>query len=88
MTIGKLYSYDDEFTIEVDYILHERSEQGWWGELTLTEYRRLSDGDGYLIILNDGRKGRCFLKKRINKAVHGLLPLYCYHFRGNGPLEG
>ncbi len=87
MTIGRLHSYDEEFTVDVDYTLHERSEQGWWGELNLTEYRRLRDGDGYLIILDDGRKGRCFLKKRINKAVHGLLPLYCYHFRGNGPLE-
>ena len=87
MTIGRLHSYDEEFTVDVDYILHERSEQGWWGELTLTEYRRLRDGDGYLITLEDGRSGRCFLKKRVNKAVHGLLPLYCYHFRGNGSLE-
>ncbi|MFC1865618.1 hypothetical protein ACFLYB_02760 [Chloroflexota bacterium] len=87
MAIGRLFSYDEEFNVEIDFRLHDNSEQGWWGELTLTEYRRLKDGDGYLIILDDGRKGRCLLRKRVNKAVRGLLPLYCYHFRGNGPLE-
>ena len=87
MTIGKLIAYDGEFAAEVNYRLFEGSEQGWWGELTLTEYRRLRDGDGYIIELDDGRKGRCFLRKKVNKAVHGLLPLYCYHFRGNGLLE-
>ena len=87
MAIGRLFSYDEEFNVEIDYRLYNNSEQGWWGELTLTEYRRLKDGDGYLIMLDNGRKGRCLLRKRVNKAVHGLLPLYCYHFRGNGPLE-
>ena len=87
MAIGKLIAYDGDFMAEVNYRLFEGSEQGWWGELTLTEYRRLRDGDGYIIELDDGRKGRCFLRKKVNKAVHGLLPLYCYHFRGNGLLE-
>ena len=87
MASGKLLSYDGEAIIGVDYRLHDNSDSGWWGELTLTEYMRLSDGDGYILELEDGRRGGCFLRKKVNKAVHGLLPLYCYHFRGNGTLE-
>ncbi len=88
MAIGKLYSaYDEQLAVEVDYQRHNESPQNWWGELTLTEFNRLKDGDGYTIELADGRQGRCFLKKKVNRAVQGLLPLFCYHFRGNGPLE-
>jgi hypothetical protein len=87
MAIGRLVSYDGEFTYEVNYKLIDGSKLGWWGEFVLTEYHRLSEGDGYVIEFEDGRKGRCFLKKKVNRAVHGLSPLFCYHFRGNGLLE-
>jgi len=87
MAIGSLSSYDGDLSVAVDYKLHDGSELGWWGELVLTEYYRLSDGDGYIIEFEDGRKGRCFLKKKVNRAVYGLSPLFCYHFRGNGLLE-
>ena len=88
MAIGKLYnSYDGKFVAEVEYRFFDESPGNWWGELTLTEYQRLKDGDGFVIESVDGRRGRCFLKKKVNKAVQGLLPLYCYHFKGNGPLE-
>ena len=53
MAIGKLIAYDGDFMAEVNYRLFEGSEQGWWGELTLTEYRRLRDGDGYIIELDE-----------------------------------
>ena len=58
MTIGRLSSYDGDFKVEVDYKLHDDSESGWWGELVLTEYHRLRDGDGYVIEFEDGSKGR------------------------------
>ncbi len=88
MAIGKLYnSHDGQFLAGVEYRFYDESPQNWWGELTLTEYRRLKDGDGFVIELADGRQGRCFLKKRVNKAVQGLLPLYCYHFKGNEELK-
>ena len=87
MTSGRLLSYDGEAIVGVDYRLYDNSDSGWWGELTLTEYMRLADGDGYILELDDGRRGGCFIRKKVNKAVHGLLPLYCYHFRGNGMLE-
>ena len=88
MAIGKLYrSYDEQFLAEVEYRFYDESPQNWWGELTLTEYQRLKDGDGFIIESVDGRRGRCSLKKKVNKAVQGFLPLYCYHFRGTGPLK-
>jgi hypothetical protein len=86
MATGKLYDYDGQFLAEVDYKCFDES-QNWWGEFILTEFRRLKDGDGYIIVMEDGRRGRCFLKKKVNRAVYGLSPLYCYTFRGNGELK-
>jgi hypothetical protein len=87
MTTGKLFhAYDNQLVMDVDYRLFDDSANNWWGELTLSDYKRISDGDGYFIELADGRRGRCFLTKKVNKAVSGLLPLYCYRFRGNGNL--
>ena len=88
MTRGKLYqAYDEQFIGDVDYRLHNDSANNWWGELVFTEYRKVSDGDGYLIKLEDGRRGRCSLKKKVNKAVSGIPPLYYHFFRGSGQLE-
>ena len=87
MGIGKLYSCDGQFLASVDYQCYDKSTQNWWGELTLNEYQRLRDGDGYVIALEDGRRGKCFLKKKVNRAVYGLSPLFCYTFRGNGELK-
>ncbi len=88
MDIGKLYRLGgDEFIVKVDYQFHDQSPVSWWGELVPKEYRRLSDGDGYIIELEDGRKGRCSLRKRVNRAVSGIPPLYHYQFKGRGQLE-
>ena len=86
MALGKLYK-SDKFIGDVNYQFHDDSEASWWGELILTEYKRVSDGDGYVIELQDGRRGPCFLKKRINRAVSGPPPLYYYYFRGCGLLK-
>ena len=88
MDIGKLYRLGgDEFIVKVDYRFHDESPVSWWGELVPKEYRRLSDGDGYILELEDGRKGRCSLRKRVNRAVSGTPPLYHYQFKGRGQLE-
>ena len=88
MNTGKLYRLEDgEFIVEVDYRFHDESSVNWWGELVPREYRRLADGDGYVIEIEDGRKGRCFLRKRVNRAVSGTPPLYHYNFKGRGHLE-
>jgi hypothetical protein len=45
---------------QVNYRLIVDNDERWWGELVLSDYKRLKDGDSYLILLEDGRKGRCF----------------------------
>ena len=88
MSVGKLYRFKDkEFLADVNYQLLDNSATNWWGEFTLTEYMRISDGDGYMIELEDGRKGKCALKKNVNKAVIGVPPLYYYRFKGRNRLK-
>ena len=85
MGTGKLYhSRDEQFIGNVNYQFHHESPQTWWGELSLTEYNRISDGSGYILGLEDGRKGSCALKKRVNRAVTGVPPRYIYRFSGTG----
>jgi hypothetical protein len=88
VTRGKLYTArSGEFIVEVNYQLFGESEASWWGELVPTEYRRINDGEGFLLELDDGRRGRCSLRKRINRAVSGTPPLYHYQFIGRGRLD-
>ena len=88
MAIGKLYHFDsEEAVVRVDYRFYDESPSGWWGELVPKEYRRLSDGDSYVLELEDGRRGRCSLRKRVNRAVSSTPPLYYYYFRGVGRFE-
>ncbi len=88
MSIGKIYRVsDNEFITEVNYKFQEETESGWWGELTLTDYKRISDNDIYLIELDDMRTGRCRLRKRVNRAVSGIPPRYVYQFTGMSPLQ-
>ena len=84
MSIGKLYkSNDEQFAVNVDYQLYDNSPTNLWGELILDEYKRIDDGGGYVIELEDKCKCQCHLKKRVNRAVRGLPPRYIYHFTGN-----
>lgn len=88
MPTGHLYNdKDGNLIVEVNYRLIVDRADHWWGELTLSDFKRIKDGDSYLILMEDGRKGRCFLKKKVNRAVQGLSPLYCYIFNGNGDLR-
>ena len=85
---GKLYqSSDDQLVGKVNYQLQHESETRWWGELTLVDYIKIKEGSGYVIELEDGRRSRCILKKRVNRAVSSLPPRYVYHFSGNGELK-
>jgi hypothetical protein len=88
MAPGKLYDANSaEALVGVDYRMFDDTDNNWWGELTLTEYKRLADGAGYILELVDVRKGRCALTRKVNKAISGLLPLHCFRFRGNGNLQ-
>jgi hypothetical protein len=37
--------------------------------------------------LDDKRKSKCHLKKRVNRAVSGIPTRYIYHVSGFSPLE-
>ena len=90
---GKLYeAYGGEFVANISYQVHEELAtepilKKWGGELILVENMKIRDGDRYMIELEDERKGKCFLKRRINKAVIGVPPRYYYLFQGSGSLE-
>ena len=90
MSIGKLYnSSDDQYLVDVNYQFQHEGDSSprWWGELTLVDYMRIKDGTGYILELEDGRKAKCSLKKRVNRAVTSLPPRYVYHFSGAGKFQ-
>ena len=88
MSKGKLYMSNDEQLLgDVDYQLQAESKTSWWGELIFTNYVRIGDGGGYTLELEDNRRGSCYLKKRVNRAVSGVPPRYIYHFTGTSPLD-
>ena len=88
MSIGRLYRFSDKKLVaKVNYQMQDESATGWWGELTLTDYMNINENESYIIKLDDKRKGRCRLKKRVNRAVSGVPPRYIYRFTGGSPLE-
>jgi len=88
VSIGRLYRFsDNKLVARVNYQLQDESATNWWGELTLTDYMRINEKEEYEIKLEDKRKGRCRLKKRVNRAVSGIPPRYIYRFSGTSPLE-
>lgn len=87
MGIGELYNPNAEFVANVNYQIQNDSSTNWWGELSLMEYCKIDENGGYIIVLEDGRKGKVFLKKRVNRAVTGIPPRYVYHFSGASLLE-
>ncbi|MCL2140680.1 MAG: hypothetical protein FWH42_03240 [Dehalococcoidia bacterium] len=87
MAQGKIYdSIKGEFIVGVEYQMFDSSYSNWWGELNLTDYMRIPDGS-YILELADGRRGRCVLNRKLNKAISGLLPLHCFRFRGSSELK-
>ena len=88
MSKGKLYTLsDNQFLTDVNYKFHDVSATSWWGELTLTDYLRINENDGYIIEIDDTRRGNCRLRKRVNRAVSGVPPRYVYQFNGTSALK-
>lgn len=89
MGIGKLYRLnDDQFVANINYkLFHHPAATNWWGELTPIDYVRLDEGDRFIIELEDKRKSKCHLKKRVNRAVSGIPPCYIYYVTGFSPIE-
>lgn len=83
MKIGKLYRFNDEqFVTNVNYQLQGEAPTNLWGELIPTEYGRIGDSGDYTIELEDSRRIKCSLKRRINRAVYGIPTRYVYYFVG------
>ena len=81
--IGALYrSNGEQFVSKVDYKLYSDSPMKLWGELRPSEFGRVDDGEAYVIELEDKRKCRCYLEKRVNAAVSVIPGCFVYTFRG------
>ena len=88
MNIGKLYGpRGEKFEVGIEYKFYDDSPTNWWGEFVTNEYKPLRDGEGYIIELEDGRKGKCSIRKRTNRATTGIPTLYYYYFRGSSLLK-
>ena len=88
MSMGSLYKLSgSEFIGSVNYQILRDEETNWWGELTLEDYVRLDDGDGFILELKDKRRRQCRVTKRVNRAVSGIPPRWVYHITGTSPLE-
>jgi hypothetical protein len=85
---GKLhFPKDEEKPVGIKYRFYVETPSGWRGEFTLREHRRFAEGEGYTIELDDGRRGRCYIKKMVNRVMPTVPPVYSFYFRGIGRLE-
>ena len=87
MGTGKLYGFDGQYIAEVDYKLYNAAAANWWGEIILAEFGRIEDGDGYLLEVEDGRRGTCSIQKLVNRAVTTVPPRFYYRVNGHSPLK-
>lgn len=85
MAVGKLYN-DKGYLVDVNYRMYNEQEHGWCGELVLTEFRKVADGN-YTFENAEGKRGKCVLRKKVNKAVSSIPPLFFYRFHGTGVME-
>ncbi|RJQ38765.1 MAG: hypothetical protein C4555_04650 [Dehalococcoidia bacterium] len=69
-----------EYNIFVEPALN--GTERWQGEMVSIESVKIADGGHYLIETEDGRRGICCLRKKVNKAVMGLPVRYFYHLSG------
>jgi hypothetical protein len=85
---GKIhFSKDKQEAVEVKYRFYSETSVGWRGEFTPKEHRNFIEGEGYVIELDDGRRGRCAIRRMVNRVMPSVPPVYSYYFRGMGHLE-
>lgn len=86
---GKLYySSSGQLISDIDYKLYQDLAAGpahWWGELYLDRSIKISEEDGYIIELQEGSKGRCFVRKLVNRVLPGIPARCVYRVNGNSP---
>jgi hypothetical protein len=83
--VGKLhFAGGKQEAVFIKYRFYVESPAGWRGEFTPQDHRRFIDGEGYIIELEDGRKGECYIRKMVNRVMPTVPPIYAYYFRGSG----
>ena len=84
MRIGKLYKgiSGKQFVAKVKYWFQNETPTKWWGELVPMEYVRIIDSGDYEIELQDKRRRRCYLQKRVIWDPTRIWRCYVYHFVG------
>ena len=89
--IGKLYRIGEEeaFT-SVNYQIREDPSafsNQWMGEIVLRDAVDIGDSGWFVIELENGSKGRCALKKMVNRATSSMPPRFVYRLTGSGSLK-
>ena len=84
---GSIRTSDDkELVAAIIYQLWEKPEtstrERWWGSFTLDHL--IGSGE-YIIELEDGRKGICYISGRM-QWMRGLATVYPHSFQGSGSL--
>ena len=89
MGTGILYRLNDnQFMTDINYQLYQgRESTEWSAELALPSSLKINDNEIFVIKLEDGRKGLCKLRKKVNRAVSGIPPCFIYHATNFGQIE-
>jgi hypothetical protein len=87
---GKLYRIGSEqFVSDIDYKLYQDPDiepTRWWGEFYLDRSVKISEEDGYIMELEGGGKGQCYVKKLVNRVLPGIPARCVYRVNGASPL--
>jgi hypothetical protein len=87
--LGKLhFNGNEQEPVAIKYRFYVESPAGWRGEFIPQQHRRFREGEGYIIELEDGRWGNCYIRKIVNRVMPTVPPIYAYYFRGIGRFEG
>ena len=88
---GKGKIYKDEINNDTpfaDVNYNIMADDGRWnGELIMARKDVVKDGQLFILELEDGRRGKCSLRKKVNKAVMGMPVRYFFALNGVGNLE-
>ena len=89
MHIGKLYKgiSGKQFVANVKYWVENEAPAKWWGVLVPMGYGRVSDSGYYEIELENKRRRKCYLQRRVIWDPIRIATCYVYHFVGMGSLN-
>ena len=81
---GRLYrSNQEQLVANVQYRLMSEAPSSLWGELVPMENGQISNGEDYIVELENKNKIKCNLRKNVNRGVIGIPPRFAYRFMGS-----